>query len=205
MRLLVATTNAGKLAEIRTILADLNGCDIESLADHPGTAEAEETGTTFAENARLKATHYSELTARLTVAEDSGLEIDALDGAPGVRSARFNGDSYPEKFATIRAQLDARGTAESAARFVCALAVADSTSVVFETVATVEGRLEPNPRGTGGFGYDPIFFYPPFGCTLAEVSGEKKTAVSHRGKAFRRLRAFLQELDQDQPDTIRNP
>ena len=198
MRLLVATTNAGKLAEIRTILADLPGCDLESLADHPGITEAEETGDTFAENARLKATHYSGLTARLTVAEDSGLEIDALDGAPGVESARFNGGSYPEKFAAIRAQLDARGTRESTARFVCAVAVADETTMVFETTATVEGRLVPYPRGMGGFGYDPVFFYPPYGCTLAEVSDDQKSAVSHRGQAFRRLRAFLTALPQSQ-------
>ncbi len=193
MKLLVATTNTGKLGEIRSILTGLSGCDLESLRDHPGIIEAEETGTTFAQNACLKATHYSTLTSRLTVAEDSGLEVDALDGAPGVRSARFNGASYPEKFAAIRAQLEARGTTQSNARFVCALAVADGGTIVFETTATVEGQLAPDPRGDKGFGYDPIFFYPPYGCTLAEVSDEKKSAVSHRGKAVRRLRAFLQD------------
>ncbi len=191
MKLLVATTNTGKLEEIYFILSDLPWLDLESLRDHPGIAEAEEIGTTFAENARIKATRYSTLTTRLTVAEDSGLEIDALDGAPGVRSARFNGASYPEKFAAIRAQLKAQGTTESTARFVCALAVVDGTSVIFETTETIEGLLSPDPRGTGGFGYDPVFFYPPYECTLAEVSGEKKSAVSHRGKAVRRLRSFL--------------
>ena len=190
MRLLVATTNSGKLAEIREILAGLS-IGIDALDQFPAVEEAEEPGVTFEENARAKAVHYSVVTGRVTVAEDSGLEIDALDGAPGVRSARFNGDSYPDKFAAINAQLAARGVTESTARFVCALAVADGTTVLFEATGTVEGRLSQEPCGSRGFGYDPIFFYPPYGRTLAEVSAEKKAAVSHRGKAFRKLRAFL--------------
>ena len=192
MKLLVATTNREKLEEIRAILGGLSWLDLESLTEHPGIAEAEETGATFAANARLKATHYSTRTRRLTMAEDSGLEVDALGGAPGVRSARFNGATYPEKFAALRAQLDARGLTNSTARFVCSIAVADGNSIVFETTATVEGQLAPKPRGTEGFGYDPIFFYPPYGCTLGEVTGEKKGAVSHRGKAVRQLKAFLE-------------
>ena len=190
MRLLVATTNSGKLTEIREILAGLS-IGIDALDQFPAVEEAEEPGVTFEENARAKAVHYSVVTGRVTVAEDSGLEIDALDGAPGVRSARFNGDSYPDKFAAINAQLAARGVTESTARFVCALAVADGTTVLFEATGTVEGRLSQEPCGSRGFGYDPIFFYPPYGRTLAEVSAEKKAAVSHRGKAFRKLRAFL--------------
>ena len=157
----------------------------------PGIEEAEEHGETFAENARAKATHYSRLISRLAVAEDSGLEIDALDGAPGVLSARFNGGSYPEKFAAINDQLQARGTTGSTARFTCALALADGARVIFEAIGSVEGRLAPTPRGSGGFGYDPIFFYPPYGRTLAEVSAEEKAAVSHRGQAFRELRTYL--------------
>ena len=190
MRLLVATTNSGKLAEIREILAGLS-IGIDALDQFPAVEEAEEPGVTFEENARAKAVHYSVVTGRVTVAEDSGLEVDALDGAPGVRSARFNGDSYPDKFAAINAQLAARGVTESTARFVCALAVADGTTVLFEATGTVKGRLSQEPCGSRGFGYDPIFFYPPYGRTLAEVSAEKKAAVSHRGKAFRKLRAFL--------------
>ena len=154
--------------------------------------ELEETGRTFEENARLKAMYYSARTDRLVVAEDSGLEIDALDGAPGVRSARFNGSSYPEKFAAIYHQLRERGVPGRTARFICALAVAAGERIVFEATGTVEGKIARRPRGKHGFGYDPIFFYPPHGRTLAELAPEDKAAVSHRGKAFRALRTFLE-------------
>ena len=126
-RLLVATTNRGKLAEIRDILGGTTTV-LATLDDHPGIAEPEETGTTFAANARLKARYYAEATGELTVAEDSGLEIDALDGEPGVRSARFNGESYADKFAAIRRMLAERGADGSTARFVCALALARPSS-----------------------------------------------------------------------------
>lgn len=191
MNLLVATTNPDKLIEIRRILADVP-VTIESLDQFPHVAEAVEDGATFAENARKKAIHYSRLTTHLTVAEDSGLEIAALDGAPGVLSARFNGSSYPEKFAAINRLLASKGVTGSSARFVCALAVARGSDIVFEASGTIEGHLAPQPAGASGFGYDPIFFYPPYGCTLAEVSTERKAAVSHRGRAFRELRQFLQ-------------
>ena len=193
-RLLVATTNRGKLAEIRDILAG-TPATLATLADHPGVAEPEETGATFAANARLKARYYAGATGELTVAEDSGLEIDALDGEPGVRSARFNGESYADKFATIRRMLAERGADGSTARFVCALALARPSSpdgsVIWEAAGVVEGRVQLPPRGEGGFGYDPIFHYPPYGRTLAEVTPEEKAAVSHRGQAFRQLRRHL--------------
>ena len=189
-RLLVATTNRGKLAEIRGILAGIPTV-LATLGDHPGLAEPEETGTTFAANARLKACYYAGATRELTVAEDSGLEIDALDGEPGVRSARFDGESYADKFATIRRMLAERGTDAGTARFVCALALASAGCVLWETAGVVEGRLQLPPRGAGGFGYDPIFHYPPYGRTLAEVTPEEKAAVSHRGQAFRHLRRYL--------------
>src|SRR5205823_372122 len=132
-------------------------------------------------------------TGEVTVAEDSGLEIDALGGRPGVESARLGGAdaSYPEKFRLLYGELRARGADGSAARFVCAVALARGDRVIFETRATVEGRLAPAPRGEGGFGYDPIFFYPPFNTTLAEA-GARKSEVSHRGKAFRKLREYLE-------------
>ena len=194
-RLLVATTNRGKLAEIRDILGG-TPTTLATLDDHPGVGEPEETGATFAANARLKALYYAEATGELTVAEDSGLEIDALDGEPGVRSARFNGESYAEKFAAIRRMLAERGADGSAARFVCALALArpsspDGSAVLWEAAGVVEGRVQLPPRGEGGFGYDPIFHYPPYGRTLAEVTPEEKAAVSHRGQAFRQLRRRL--------------
>jgi XTP/dITP diphosphohydrolase len=191
VRLLVATTNRGKLGEIFPLLAGLP-IDIQTLADYPSIAPPEETGSAFAENAGLKAHFYANRTGALTVAEDSGLEIDALGGAPGVHSARFGGDTtYPEKFALIEAQLGRVPAAERTARFVCALAVADGNRLVFEARGTVEGLIAAEPRGAGGFGYDPIFYYPPFGCTLAEAS-DRKSSVSHRGQAFRLLRAYLE-------------
>jgi XTP/dITP diphosphohydrolase len=189
-RLLVATTNPGKLAEIARVLAD---CPValRSLADLPDIAEPEEHGRTFAENARDKARYYARASGLMTVAEDSGLEIDALDGAPGVLSARFPGATYADKFARIFAMLDERGVRDSPARFVCALAVARGEEILFEAEGRVEGRTTREPRGTGGFGYDPILFHLPYGRTLAEVSADEKAAVSHRGQAFRALRAWL--------------
>ena len=126
------------------------------------------------------------------MAEDSGLEIEALDGAPGVHSARFGGveTSYPAKFRMIYDALAARGQTTSAARFVCALALVRDGAVLFETRGSVSGAIAAAPAGNGGFGYDPIFYYPAFGQTLAEA-GERKASVSHRGEAFRALRTFL--------------
>ena len=188
--LLIATTNPGKLREIRGILAGVP-VELVSLEQFAGIEEPEETGATFAENARLKALYYAAKTGLAAVADDSGVEIDALGKAPGVHSARWHGDHYPTKFAVIYRELAAQGLATSAARFVAHIALADHGRILFEGTGSVEGEIAPEPRGTHGFGYDPIFFYPPYGCTLAEVEGAKKAAVSHRGKAFRQLRDWL--------------
>lgn len=192
--LLLATTNTGKLREIRDVLEGLD-VEVRALSDYPPVPEAEETGSTFAENARAKALHYAASIGGLVVAEDSGLEIDALDRAPGVLSARFGGDaarSYPEKFALVYRMLRERGNPESTARFVCSLALARPGEILFEASGAIEGRITSPPRGSGGFGYDPIFFYPPFGCTLAEVPADRKSSVSHRGQAFGKLRTYLE-------------
>ncbi len=188
---LLATTNAGKLREIREILSDVP-VELRTLADYRTIDPPEETGRTFGENAQQKALYYAAATGAVTVAEDSGLEIDALGGAPGVQSARYGGDArtYPEKFALIYRALADAGVTGSTARFVCAIAVADGDRIVYETAGTVEGQISPAPRGDGGFGYDPIFYYPPFGCTLAEAA-DRKSSVSHRGKAFSNLRSWL--------------
>jgi XTP/dITP diphosphohydrolase len=188
--LLIATTNPGKLREIKDIL---NWIPIElvTLELFPEVTEPEETGGTFAENARLKAIYYSEQTALPAVADDSGLEIEALDNAPGIHSARWHGKDYPTKFAAIRRQLAAKGLETSAARFVAHIALAHEGNILFEASGIVQGEIAPEPKGSHGFGYDPIFFYPPYGCTLAEVDGAKKAAASHRGKAFRQLRDWL--------------
>lgn len=193
-RLLIATTNPGKLREIGPLLAG-TPVELVTLDRWPGLEAPEETGKTFEENARLKALYYAKATGMPTVAEDSGLEIDALGGAPGVESARYAGvdTPYPEKFAMIYERLRPFDQSRWTARFVCALALVDGQRVLFETRGTVEGVIAPEPRGTGGFGYDPIFFYPSFGRTLAEV-GERKSEVSHRANAFRRLASWLLEM-----------
>lgn len=190
MPLLIATTNPGKLREIKDIL---NWIPIElvTLELFPDVPEPEETGETFAENARIKALYYAEATGLPAVADDSGIEIAALGGAPGIHSARWHGKDYPTKFAAIRRELSARGLETSAARFVAQIALAHEGNILFEASGIVEGEIAPEPKGTHGFGYDPIFFYPPYGCTLAEVDGAKKAAASHRGKAFRQLRDWL--------------
>src|SRR5262249_33706396 len=168
-RLLIATTNTNKIREIRALL-DGAPIDFLTLESWPEVPAPDETGRTFDDNARQKALYYAAATGELTVAEDSGLEIDALDGAPGVGSARFGGvdAAYPEKFTRIYERLRAKGAVNGPARFVCALALAENGRIVFATRGVVEGRIAPAPSGSGGFGYDPIFFYPPYGRTLAE-------------------------------------
>ena len=188
--LVIATTNRGKLREIEGILSGIPYA-LRTLRDFPAVVEPPETGHTFGENARLKALYYAAATGQLTVADDSGLEIDALDGAPGVHSARWQGSDYRVKFRRIRELLDARGLSTSDARFVCHVALARSERILYETEATVEGRIADAPRGDKGFGYDPIFFYPPLGVTLAEIEREQKSGISHRGKAFHALREYL--------------
>ena len=193
LRLVVATTNANKLREIRGIL-DGTGVSVDGVDAFPAVAEPEETGATFAENARQKAIYYSSVLGVTAVAEDSGLEIDGLGGEPGVQSARYGGlaaATYPQKFALVYAGLRARGAMGSPARFVCALAVANGADILYEARGTIEGRVNDSPKGDGGFGYDPIFFYPPLGLTLAELDEGAKASVSHRGQAFRQLREHL--------------
>jgi len=188
--LLIATTNPGKLKEIAGILAGVP-VRVLTLNDCAPVAEPEENGATFADNARLKARYYAEATGLLSVADDSGLEIAALDNAPGVHSARWYGSDYPTKFRKIQEIFRERGVKGSAARFVCHIAVARGSNIVFEAQGTIEGEIVAEPRGTNGFGYDPIFFYPPLGRTLAELDQAEKSAVSHRGKAFAALRTYL--------------
>jgi XTP/dITP diphosphohydrolase len=194
-RLLVATTNIGKLREIRSLLADVP-VELVTLRELQTIDEPEESGLTFEDNARLKALYYSAQSGMTTVAEDSGLVIDGLDGEPGVRSARFlrPDATYPERFAEIYRRLAGPPAKNRAARFVCALAVADGGRIVFEARGTVEGTIAREPKGTAGFGYDPIFYYPPYGSTLAEVAEHAKLAVAHRGQAFRQLTSWLASL-----------
>jgi XTP/dITP diphosphohydrolase len=194
--LLVATTNAGKMREIARLL-DGAPVRVMSLADLPPVCEPDETGATFAANAEIKARAYARATGLPTVAEDSGLAIDALGGRPGVESARYPGGTYADKFANLYREL-APHPRPWTARFVCSLAFltpepvgTPPARVLFSTEATVEGEIAPAPAGEHGFGYDPIFFYPPYGTTLADVDDIRKLAVAHRGQAFRRFRQWL--------------
>ncbi len=195
MRLLVATTNTGKLREIRSLLGG-SAVELITLRDLDPIEEPEETGATFEDNARLKALYYAARSGLTTVAEDSGLVVDGLDGEPGVRSARFlrSDASYPERFAEIFRRLAGPPAKNRAARFVCALAVVEGGAIVFEARGTVEGEIAHHARGAHGFGYDPIFYYPPYGATLADVAEDAKLAVAHRGQAFRALAEWLQRF-----------
>lgn len=190
--LLLATSNPDKLREIRAILAG-TAIDTIGLDEIAPVPPPEESGDTFEANARVKALYYAARTGLVTAADDSGLVIDALGGAPGVHSARFlrPDASYPERFEEIYRRLAAQPGASRQARFVCAVCLVESARVLFEATAAVEGEIASAPRGSEGFGYDPIFFYPPYGGTLAEVSLAQKAAVDHRGQAFRALAAWL--------------
>jgi XTP/dITP diphosphohydrolase len=194
MELLVATTNLDKVAEILSLLRGLP-IAIKTLKDFPGVEIPEETGATFAENARDKALHYARASGVQTMAEDSGFVVDAIDGEPGIYSARYvrPDATYPERFEAIYSKLRRRNLGSSPARFVCALALADHRGITFETKGIVEGHVAEAPAGDGGFGYDPIFYYPPYGRTFGEVSLEEKAAVSHRGESIRALRAHLEQ------------
>lgn len=187
--LVIATHNVKKAGEMVTILARrLPGLEIRTLAEYPGAPEPEESGTTYAENATIKAESAARFTHEWSVADDAGLEIDALDGGPGLHSKRFEGEETPfaEKMRRILERLDGVPTETRGARFRCCVAVAApgvaSPTKVFE--ATCEGRIALAPSGSGGFGYDPIFSLPELGCTMADLTADQKHAISHRGKVL---------------------
>lgn len=197
-RMLVATMNPGKLLEIAAALRP-HGIEVVGLETLADRTEVDESGSSFAANARLKAEGYSRRTDLPVLADDSGLEVDALGGAPGVHSARFGGPGLDDAGRTQKLLAEIRDIADPArrgARFRCALAVArgGKTLAVFE--GRIEGRLLEAPRGSGGFGYDPIFFHPPSDCSTAELSVEEKQRVSHRGQA---IQAFLDALAAGDP------
>ena len=193
--LLLASQNPGKLAEMKQLVAGLPfrvlGPRDVGIHDAP-----EETGATFLENAVLKARHYAGRSGLLAVADDSGLSVDALGGGPGLYSSRFGGEgaSDAERNRLLLEKLAGTPREKRAARFTSAVAVARGGEVLFTAQETVDGLIDDAPKGPNGFGYDPLFFYPPFGCTFGESDPKDKDRVSHRGKAFARLRAFLASL-----------
>ena len=192
MKFLIATTNPNKVREIRPLFEGMP-CELVTLADVPPVPEPEESGATFWENARIKALAYAKATGLAAIAEDSGLEIDAMNGEPGVLSARFMGASipYPDRFKEIFQRIDGR---DRTARFVTALAVAKDDSILFETETSIEGEIAREAAGAHGFGYDPIFWYPPFQQTTAQLPDPIKAIVSHRARAFRDLRRRLRTV-----------
>jgi len=189
-RLIFATRNEGKVAELTDLLRDTTW-RVERLPDDIG--DYEETGATFAENARGKALHAAARVAVPVLADDSGLEIDALDGEPGVHSARYLDPalSPAERNDAVLGRLRDVPPQRRGARFVCHLVLARGATVVHETTGTCEGRITMAPRGGGGFGYDPIFEVPELGATFAEISRAEKSARSHRGHAVRAMVEFL--------------
>jgi XTP/dITP diphosphohydrolase len=191
--LLLATSNIHKLEEYRAIFSDLP-YQLLSLRDIQLGLDVEETGTTFAENAELKARAYANTSGLLSLSDDSGLEIDALHGAPGVYSARFAGKdaSYEERFRLIHQQLAGVPLEKRTARFRCAIAVAQPAGEVRVVEGSLEGVIAPSPRGCYGFGYDPIFLVPALGKTTAELRPEAKNRISHRGRAAQMARVLLE-------------
>src|SRR5579884_395466 len=191
--LLLATTNEHKLNEFRAIFRDLP-FTLLSLRDVHIDMDVEETGTTFAENATIKALAYARATHMLSLADDSGLEIDALGGAPGVYSARFAGvdTPYEERFRLILGQLQGLPQEQRTARFRCVISIADPSGLCRSVEGVVEGVIADAPRGTNGFGYDPIFLIPELGKTTAELAPEHKNRISHRGQAARKARKLLE-------------
>jgi len=194
-KLLIATTNKKKLAEIKAIFSDLN-LEYLTLKDFPKLGDVEENGATFQENALIKARTYSRATGFLTLAEDSGICVKALDGRPGVYSARFAGPEQDDNKNLDKILNDMKSVPEGKRQAwyqsAVALVAPDGREDVLE--GRVEGELLFERKGTGGFGYDPIFYYPPFKATFAEVSAEDKNRVSHRFKALQAARKRLKDL-----------
>lgn len=195
MRLLIATHNRGKLSEYQALFADLP-LELVTLDDVGIRDEVEETGATLAENARLKALAYARASGLLTLADDSGLEVDALDGAPGVYSKRYAGDdkSDAERNAFLLAKLRDVPAGERRARFCCVIALATPVGNLWQASGTCEGEIAFDARGTNGFGYDPIFHVTERGVRMAELSTAEKNRVSHRARAADKARAVLAEL-----------
>ncbi len=184
-----ATTNPGKLREFQMALQE-----VQPLPGLASIEPCEETGVTFEQNAVRKALYYSKFCDGYVFVDDSGLEVDALQGAPGVYSARFAG---PNATDTANNQLlleKMRGIADRAARFVCVVALAESGRLLSTFRGEVEGELLEAPRGANGFGYDPLFFYPAFGCSFGEAPLERKMEVSHRSQALRQMRKYLDSM-----------
>jgi XTP/dITP diphosphohydrolase len=192
-KLLIATKNPGKVLELREMLATTR-IQVVGLDSFPGIGGIEETGSTFAQNAELKARGYAKQSGLAALADDSGLEVSALGGRPGVLSARYGGDELPfsGKIRLLLSQLDATGSTDRSARFVCSMALASADGeIIAMSEGICEGRLASEPRGFGGFGYDPIFVPDGHDRTFGELPGSIKAQISHRKRAFLHIMPIL--------------
>lgn len=198
-RLIFATGNEHKMVEIREILGELP-VEILSMKDVGIKADIVENGNTFEENALIKAKEVCKLAGEMVLADDSGLEIDYLNGEPGIYSARYMGEdtSYRIKNQNLIDRLEGVPDEKRTARFVCAIAAAFPDGRSFVVRGTIEGIIGYEERGTNGFGYDPIFYLPEYGCTTAELDPEKKNELSHRGKALRLMREIIEQKMQQE-------
>ena len=193
-KIIFATGNAGKMKEVREILKDLN-VEVLSMKEAGIQADVEENGKTFQENAVIKAREIMKISGEVVLADDSGLEIDYLNKEPGIYSARYMGEdtSYRIKNGNLIERLQGVPDEKRTARFVCAIAAAFPDGSVETTEGTIEGRIGYEEKGENGFGYDPIFYVPEFGCTTAELTGEQKNQISHRGKALEAMKKILKK------------
>jgi XTP/dITP diphosphohydrolase len=189
MRVYCATGNAGKLREFRLALQGF--VDVETVPGLDSLVAPEETGVTFEENAVLKALYYAKFCDGPVFTDDSGLEVDALSGAPGVYSARFAGPEASDQDNNHLLLENLQGVKERSARFVCVIALARGVRILQTFRGEVEGEILLTARGENGFGYDPLFYYPPFGCSFGEAPVKSKMEVSHRGKALAKMLAYL--------------
>ena len=193
-KIIFATGNAGKMKEVREILKDLN-VEVLSMKEAGIQADVEENGKTFQENAVIKAREIMKISGEVVLADDSGLEIDYLNKEPGIYSARYMGEdtSYRIKNGNLIERLQGVPDEKRTARFVCAIAAAFPDGSVETTEGTIEGRIGYEEKGENGFGYDPIFYVPEFGCPTAELTGEQKNQISHRGKALEAMKEILKK------------
>lgn len=200
-KIIFATANEGKMREVRELLSDL-GAEVLSMKDAGLDPDIVENGTTFAENAVIKAKAVCEVSGCLVLADDSGLEVDYLDGAPGVYSARYMGEetSYTIKNKRIIELLQEAKGEQRSARFVCVIAAAFPDGRVLTTAGTMEGEIAMEPAGEGGFGYDPILYLPEFGVTSAEISMNQKNEISHRGKALKAMKELLKKCCEEKEE-----
>jgi XTP/dITP diphosphohydrolase len=193
MGLLVATRNPGKVREYRYLLAPL-GAKLHFPFDFDIQIEVHEDGSTYIENARQKALAYAHALGLLTLADDSGLEVDALNGAPGIHSARYAPGGDADRVDALLAQLHAVPIEERTARFRCVLVVCAPTGELYSAEGICEGLIAHEPAGQGGFGYDPVFYLPSYGCTMAQLPEEEKNHISHRARAVQEALPALRRL-----------